>query len=72
LAEETGGEHFSQVGRGDGAKVFATIKAMVDGMYYVRYVPPDVAKSAVHEVEVKRATKERFQLSYARKYFWNQ
>jgi len=72
LAEETGGEPFSQVGRADAPKVFATIKAILDGMYYLRYVPPDVSKNALHEVEVKRAPKERFKLSYARRYLWNQ
>jgi Ca-activated chloride channel family protein len=72
LAEVTGGESFSQVSGKDGQKVFASIKGMMDGMYYLRYVPPDASKNTVHEVEVKRAPKEKFKLSYARKYLWNQ
>ncbi|PYV75847.1 MAG: hypothetical protein DMG97_05500 [Acidobacteria bacterium] len=72
LAEVTGGESFSQIGRKDAPKVFASIKEMMDGMYYLRYVPPDASKSAVHEVEVKRGPKEKFKLSYARRYLWNQ
>jgi len=72
LAEATGGEPFTQVSGNDGPKVFASIKDMMDGMYYLRYAPPDASKSAVHEVEVKRVPKEKFKLSYARKYLWNQ
>jgi hypothetical protein len=53
-------------------KVFASIKEMIDGMYYLSYVPPDASKSAAHEVEVKPAPKEKFNVSYADKYFWNQ
>ena len=72
FAKLTGGESFSQVGRNDLPKVFASIKEMMDGMYYLRYVPPDASKIAVHEVDVKPAPKEKFKLSYARKYLWNQ
>lgn len=72
LAEVTGGEAFSQVGGKDVPKVFASLKDMMDGLYYLRYLPPDASKSAVHEIEVKRAPKEKFKLSYARKYLWNQ
>ncbi len=72
FAKLTGGESFSQVGRNDVPKVFASIKEMMDGMYYLRYVPPDASKIAVHEVDVKPAPKEKFKLSYARKYLWNQ
>jgi hypothetical protein len=39
--------------------------------YYLSYVPPDASKSPVHEVEVKPAPKEKFELAYARKYAWN-
>jgi hypothetical protein len=70
LAEVTGGGSFSQVRWNDGPKVFVRIKDMIDGMYYLRYVPPDASKRAVHEVQV--APKEKFKLSYARKYLWNQ
>lgn len=72
LAEVTGGESFNQVGGKDAPKVFANIKAMIEGMYYLTYVPPNVSKSAVHEVEVKRSPKDKFKLSCARKYFWKQ
>jgi hypothetical protein len=53
-------------------KVFASIQTLIDGMYYLSYVPPEAAKTAVHEVEVKPTTKEKFKLSYAREYLWNQ
>jgi hypothetical protein len=52
-------------------RVFASIQELIDGMYYLSYVPPDASKGAVHEVVVKPAPKEKSQLSYARKYFWN-
>ncbi len=71
FAELTGGESFSQVGGKDAPKVFASIREMMDGMYYLRYVPPDASTIAVHEVDVKPAPKEKFKLSYARKYLWN-
>ena len=70
-AKVTGGESFSRLSRQDIPKAFANIKELIDGMYYLSYVPPDASKSAVHEVEVKPAPKEKFQLSYARKYAWN-
>jgi len=72
LADVTGGESFSQVGGHDVPKVFTSIRNMIDGMYYLRYAPPDASKGLVHEIEVKRASKEKFKLSYARKYLWNQ
>ena len=71
LAEPTGGEFFNQVGRKDVARVFASIEEMIESIYYLTYVPPDASKSGVHEIEVKRASKEKFKLSYPRKYFWN-
>ena len=71
LAEVTGGESLSQVGKSDVPKVFANIKETMEGMYYLSYVPPDASKSAVHEVQVMPAPKEKFRLSYARKYLWN-
>ena len=52
-------------------KVFASIRELIDGMYYLSYVPPDASKGAVHEVEVKPAPKQKLELSYARKYIWN-
>jgi VWFA-related protein len=67
LSTLIGGESFSGVGR----KVFTTIQESIDGMYYLSYVPPDAAKSALHKVEVKPATKEKFKLSYASVYSWN-
>jgi VWFA-related protein len=72
FAEVTGGEYFGQVGKKDAPKVFASIKQMMDSMYYLRYVPPDASKSSIHAVEIKRAPKDKFNLSYARKYLWNQ
>ena len=71
FAKLTGGESFTQVDSKDMPKVLANIQELIDGMYYLSYVPPDAAKSAVHEVEVKPAHKEKLELTYARKYFWN-
>ena len=68
FAKLTGGEFFSEV---SGKKVFASIQELMDGMYYLNYVPPDASKSAVHEVELKPAPKEKFQLTYPKKYLWN-
>ncbi len=70
-AKMTGGESYTQVVGPDIIKTFASIQAMIDGMFFVSYVPPDASKNAVHEVEVRPAPKEKLQLSYARKYFWN-
>ncbi|SPE44719.1 conserved exported hypothetical protein [Candidatus Sulfotelmatobacter sp. SbA7] len=70
-AKLTGGESFSRLSRGDMPKVFASIQELIAGMYYLSYVPPDASKSAVHEVEVKPAQKEKIDLTYAMKYFWN-
>jgi hypothetical protein len=72
LAEVTGGESFSQVGTKEVPKVFASVEGMIESMYYLTYVPPDASKSGIHEVEVKRSPNEKFKLSYARKYLWNQ
>lgn len=72
LAEVTGGESISPFGMKDVPKAFANIEDVMDGMYYLRYVPPDASKGVLHEVEVKRSPKEKFNLSYARKYLWNQ
>jgi len=67
----TGGESFTQLVGNDVPKAFASIQKMIDGMYFLSYVPPDGSKNALHEVEVKTAQKEKIQLSYAKKYFWN-
>ncbi len=67
LSTVIGGESFSGAGR----KVFATIQESIDGIYYLSYVPPDTAKSALHKVEVKAAPKEEFKLLYPRMYSWN-
>jgi Ca-activated chloride channel homolog len=69
IATRTGGESFTQVGSKDMPKVLTSVQERMDGMYYLSYVPPDGAKNAVHEVEVK-AAKEKLHLSYAREYFW--
>jgi Ca-activated chloride channel family protein len=71
LAKFTAGESFSDFGTKNLPKVFATIREQIDGMYYLSYVPPNNAKSAVHEVEVKPAPKEKFELMYPRTYFWD-
>jgi VWFA-related protein len=71
IAQPTGGESFGRVDGKDMSKVLATIKALIDGMYYLSYAPPDASKAAIHEVEIRPAPKEKFQLAYARKYFWN-
>lgn len=71
FAKVTGGESFTQVDRKNMAKVLASIQELIEGMYYLSYVPPDATKSAAHEVEVRPAQKEKFELTYARKYFWN-
>ena len=71
FAKLTGGESFTQVDSKDMPKVLAKVQELMDGMYYLSYVPPDASKNAVHEIEVKPGRKEQFQLSYARKYLWN-
>jgi VWFA-related protein len=71
FAKVTGGESFTHVDRKDMAKVLASIQQLIEGMYYLSYVPPDATKSAAHEVEVRPVQKEKFELTYARKYFWN-
>jgi VWFA-related protein len=71
LVEVSGGESFTEVSVKDVPKVFGSIQEMMDGMYYLRYVPQDTAKSAVHEVEVKRTDKDKVKLSYPRKYYLN-
>lgn len=70
-AKLTGGESFSRLSQQDVPKVFARIQELIDGMYYLSYVPPDAAKSTVHEIDVRPARKGKIELSYARKYFWN-
>jgi hypothetical protein len=47
------------------------MKELINGMYYLSYVPPDASNCAVHEVEVKPTSKEKCEQSYARKYAWN-
>jgi VWFA-related protein len=67
----TGGESFTELVGTDVPKAFESIQKMIDSMYFLSYVPPDASKDVVHEVEVKPAPKEKIQLSYAKKYFWN-
>lgn len=71
MAKLTGGESFSNLSKSDIPKAFEAIEEMIDAMYYVTYGPPDVSHGVVHEVEVKLAPKQKFELSYARKYLWN-
>jgi hypothetical protein len=68
FAKLTGGASLRNINR---KEVFARVKELIDGMYYLSYVPPDFSKNVVHEVEVKPAPKEKFELSYPRKYLWN-
>lgn len=71
FARLTGGESFSHLSRQDIPKAFASITEQMDSMYYLSYVPPEASKSAAHEIDVKRAPKNKFEVSYARGYFWN-
>ncbi len=72
LADVTGGECFTEIDKEAAPRVFANIKVMMDGMYYLSYVPPDALKSGFHELVVKPIPKEKIKLSYPRKYFWSQ
>jgi len=71
LAQLTGGESFNQIHGKELPTTLASIQAMIDGMYYVSYVPPDAAKSAVHKIDVKLSSKEKLKLSYPTRYLWN-
>jgi VWFA-related protein len=71
LAEQTGGESFDNVGRQEIPKVFASIRELINGMYYLSYLPPSTPNRALHEVVVKPAPREKLKLSHAKKYFWN-
>jgi VWFA-related protein len=44
LAEQTGGDAFSNLRPKDMSKVFGKIKAKIDGMYCLTYVPPEVGR----------------------------
>jgi Ca-activated chloride channel family protein len=70
-ARVTGGEYFTDLTRKEIPKVFARIKEMSDGMYYVSYVPP-ASSNRVHEIEIKPAPKDKLELSYPRTYLWLQ
>jgi Ca-activated chloride channel homolog len=70
MAELTGGESYSNLSKSDIPKVFASIEQLIDAMYFLTYRPPDGSHGAVHEVEVRLAPKQKFELSYARKYTW--
>jgi Ca-activated chloride channel homolog len=71
IAASTGGESFDRFRRKELPTIFANIQESVEGMYFLSYVPPDATKSAIHEIEVKPASKEKIELSYPRKYLWN-
>ena len=71
MAMVTGGESFTGLSRTDMPKVFAKIKQLMDGMYYARYVPPS-STDRVHEVEIKPASKQKFEVLYPIKYAWFQ
>lgn len=55
----TGGRSFSPRAGNEIPKVFAGIEELIEGMYYLRYIPPDASKGTVREVEVKLAPKEK-------------
>jgi len=67
----TGGASFGGQSAKAASKAFATIHGLIDSMYLLSYVPPEPSKAAVHEVEIKPAPHQRFELLYARKYHWN-
>jgi Ca-activated chloride channel family protein len=71
FAKITGGESFSQIDSKDLPKEFSSLKGLLEGMYYLSYVPPDASKKELHDVEIKPAPNEGFQLTYAREYFWS-
>lgn len=71
FATMTGGESFSNLSKGDIPKVFSALTQLIGAMYYLTYVPPEGPRAAFHELEVKPAPKQKMELSYARKYFWN-
>lgn len=71
LAKLTGGESFSHLGQQDIPKAFASIGERMNTMYFLTYVPPDASNGGTHEVEGKPAPRNKFDLSYARTYFWN-
>lgn len=70
-AKTTGGEFFADLSRKEITKTFARIEEVSDGMYYASYVPP-ASNTRIHEVEVKPALKEKFEMSYPKKYLWIQ
>ncbi|MFY9560622.1 MAG: hypothetical protein WAQ52_10350 [Terriglobales bacterium] len=71
MANASGGSSFVSLTAADMPRVFATIRALMDGMYYLSYVPPEPLKKGVHEVEVRPAQGSKFEVSYPRKYLWN-
>lgn len=71
LATVAGGESFTWLGRNDMPKAFATIKELLQGMYYANYFPPHPTEK-VHEVDIKLSSKAKFEVSYPRKYAWIQ
>jgi VWFA-related protein len=70
-AEQSGGESFTSLTRVDAPKAFETIRQAIGGLYYISYAPPTSADK-IHEVEIKPASKGKLELSYPRKYFWDQ
>lgn len=70
-AKLTGGESFNNIPRKEIPNALAKIQALMDGMYFLSYVPPDPSTSSVHKIEVKPVPKEKFNLSYPTRYPWN-
>ena len=71
FSEQTGGESFDGVGRQEIPKVFTSIRELINGLYYLNYLPPNTPNNAFHEVQVRTASKEKLKLTYAKKYYWN-
>jgi VWFA-related protein len=67
FASLTGGESFS----GPEPRALTRIRDLIDGMYFLSYVPTGGAQTGMHEIEVKPAPKNKFEISYAREYLWN-
>jgi len=71
ITEATGGRAFVGLSEAEVPQVFARIRALMEGIYYLSYVPPEPDKVADHELVIKPALGSKFQLSYPSKYPWN-
>jgi len=66
-AERTGGKFF--LGGYDAQKSFGKILELMNAMYYASYAPPSSTHN-VHEIDVRSAPHENFDISYPREYVW--